>query len=207
MSDITAMVQAERASLATFLETLSEEQWKHPSWCHKWNVQEVVGHLVAAANVKAPRFFLALIKSGFNFDKVVENDLKQYAVGTPAEVLARFKGIVSSTRKPPGPAYVALGEVMVHGEDIRRALGADPGTHPEEHLRTLAEQYKQTKSPLKGKMRVAGLRLVASDIDWSSAPEGNEVHGPAMSLILAMVGRKGAHKDLGGPGAKTFASR
>ena len=35
---------------------------------------------------------------------------------------------------------------MVHGEDIRRPLGAT-GVHPPEHLITLAEMYKKTGAP------------------------------------------------------------
>ncbi len=199
------MVQAERASLAAYLETLTPAQWTEPTWCTKWNVQQVVGHLIAAANITAPHFFAAFIKSGFNFDKVVENDLVQYATGTPAEVLKRFQGVIGSTRKPPGPGYVALGEVMAHGEDIRRTLGSR-GDHPREHLVALADAYRKTGKPLNGKKRSTGLRFVADDIEWS-AGEGPEVRGPAMSLILAMVGRRRALDDCTGPGVEILRGR
>ena len=205
MANLTPFVQAERANLATYLESLAPEQWASPTWCHKWNVQQVVGHLVAAANITAPHFFVGLLKAGFNFDKVVENDLIKYATGTPAEVLARFQGIIGSTRKPPGPGYVALGEVMAHGEDIRRALGSK-GEHPAEHLVALGEAYRKTGKPLGGKARSAGLRFVANDFDWS-AGEGPEVRGPAMSLILGMVGRRMALDDCSGPGVDLLRSR
>ena len=199
------MVQAERATLATYLETLTPAQWAMPTWCAKWNVQELVGHLIAAANITAPHFFAGFIKSGFNFDTVVEKDLVQYATGTPAEVLKRFQGIIGSTRKPPGPGYVALGEILVHGEDIRRALGSK-GDHPREHLVAVADAYRTTGKPLNGKKRSTGLRFVADDIDWS-AGEGPEVRGPAMSLILAMVGRSRAIDDCTGPGVETLRGR
>ena len=205
MADLTAMVQAERKSLAQYLETLAPEQWTRPSWCAKWNVQEVVGHLIAAANITAPHFIAGLIKSGFNFDKVVEHDLVQYATGTPAEVLKRFQGIVGSTRRPPGPSYIALGEILVHGEDIRRALGSK-GDHPREHLVAVADAYRKTGKPLNGKRRSTGLRFVADDIDWS-AGEGPEVRGPAMSLILTMVGRSRALDDCSGPGVDILRGR
>lgn len=199
------MVQAERASLAGYLETLTPAQWNEPTWCAKWNVQQVVGHLIAAANITAPHFIAGFIKSGFNFDKVVENDLVQYATGTPAEVLKRFQGVIGSTRKPPGPGYVALGEIMAHGEDVRRALGSK-GDHPREHLVALADAYRKTGKPLNGKKRSTGLRFVANDIEWS-AGEGPEVRGPAMSLILAMVGRRRALDDCTGPGVDILRGR
>jgi uncharacterized protein (TIGR03083 family) len=205
MAELMPMIHDERQRLSEFLGGLQPAQWSHSTWCDKWTVQDLTGHLVAAASITAPHFFVGLLKSGFSFDKFVEGDLRQYAGGTPAEVLGRFRSIVTSTRKPPGPAYIALGEVMVHGEDIRRALGAK-GEHPAEHLTTLAEMYRKTGAPLHGKRRSAGLRLVATDTDWS-AGEGPEVRGPTMSLILAIVGRKGALDDLEGEGLATLRTR
>jgi hypothetical protein len=101
--------------------------------------------------------------------------------------------------------YVALGEVMAHSEDIRRPLGI-VGEHPAEHLIALGDMYVKTGAPLHGKRRAAGLRLAATDVDWTIG-DGPEVSGPAMSLILAIVGRTGALPDLSGPGLDTLRSR
>ena len=205
MADLMPMVHAERKSLSDFLDTLAPEQWSAPTCCDKWNVQDLVGHLTAAGNITAPHFFGGFIKTGFSFDKFVEGDLRNFSGGSPADVKARYDKIITSNHKPPGPAYVALGEVMVHGEDIRRPLGAR-GDHPAEHLVTLAERYKKTGAPLRGKRRVEGLKLTATDVDWTSG-EGPEVRGPCMSLILAMVGRTGALADCEGDGLDTLKSR
>jgi uncharacterized protein (TIGR03083 family) len=168
-------------------------------------VQELVAHLTAAGNITAPHFLGGFLKAGFNFDKTVDTDLRNYSQGSPADVKARYDAIITSNRKPPGPAYVALGEVMVHGEDIRRSQGGR-GEHPAEHLVTLAEMYKKTGAPLRAKKRVAGLKLRATDVDWSTG-EGPEVTGPCMSLILGMVGRIGALTDCEGPGLETLRTR
>jgi len=205
MADLMPMVHAERRSLADFLDTIPPEQWSAATWCDQWNVQQLVGHLTAAGNITAPHFFTGLIKSGFSFDKFVNGDLQQYAQGSPADVRARYDKIIDSNRTPPGPAYVALGEVMCHGEDIRRALGSQ-GEHPAEHLVTLAELYKKTGPPLRAKKRLAGLSMQATDVEWSTG-EGPEVRGPCMSLILAMVGRSGALADCEGDGVETLRSR
>lgn len=205
MPDLMPMIHAERGSLSEFLGTITPEQWSAPTYCDQWNVQQLVGHLVAAANITAPHFLSGLVANGFSFDKFVDKDLTPYAAGSPADVKARFDGIISSTRTPPGPKYVALGEVMVHGEDIRRALGSE-GTHPAEHLTTLAELYKKTGAPLRAKKRIAGLQLTATDVDWSTG-EGPEVRGPAMALILAMVGRAAALDDCTGPGVDQLRRR
>jgi uncharacterized protein (TIGR03083 family) len=205
MADLMPMVHAERASLGGFLDTLTPEQWSAPTWCEKWTVQDLVAHLVAAGNITAPHFFAGFVKAGFSFDKTVETDLLNYSSGTPADVKARYDSIINSNRKPPGPAYVALGEVMVHGEDIRRAFGAR-GEHPEEHLVTLADAYKRTGPPLHGKKRATGLKFTATDIPWT-AGDGPEVTGPCMSLILGFVGREGALADCAGPGLETLRAR
>jgi uncharacterized protein (TIGR03083 family) len=205
MADLMPMVHADRKSLSEFLDTLAPGQWTAPTWCDKWNVQDLVGHLTAAGNITAAHFFGGFIKTGFNFDKFVEGDLRNFSGGSPADVKARYDKIIMSNHKPPGPAYVALGEIMVHVEDIRRPLGAR-GDHPAEHLVTLAERYKKTGAPLRGKKRVEGLKLTATDVDWSSG-EGPEVRGPCMSLILAMVGRTGALADCDGPGVETLRAR
>jgi uncharacterized protein (TIGR03083 family) len=205
MPDFTPMVIAERQSLSDFLGTLEPQQWTAPTWCDKWNVQDLVAHLTAAGNITAPHFFAGFIKTGFKFDDFVEGDLRNYSGGSPADVKARFDEIITSTRKPPGPAYVALGEVMVHGEDIRRPLGAR-GEHSPEHLVALAEKYKQTGAPLRAKKRLVGLKLQATDVDWASG-DGPEVRGPCMSLILAMVGRGTALADCEGDGVDTLRAR
>jgi uncharacterized protein (TIGR03083 family) len=205
MADVMPMIHAERRSLSDFLGTLTPDQWTTPTWCDQWNVQQLVGHLVAAANITAPHFFAGIATHGFSFDKFVDSDLRSFAAGTPGDVKQRFDGIITSTRTPPGPKYVALGEVMVHGEDIRRALGVK-GEHPPDHLTTLADMYKKTGAPLRAKKRLVGLELRATDVDWSTG-DGPEVAGPAMSLILAMVGRAKALDDCTGDGVELLRSR
>ena len=205
MTDLMPMIHAERHALADYLDDLTPEQWTNRTWCDAWNVQELVGHLTAAASITAPHVFAGFIRTGFSFNKFVDGDLRTYAAGSPSDVRARFEAVLDSNRKPPGPAYVALGEVMVHGEDIRRPNGAK-GDHPPEHLTTLAELYKKTGAPLRGKKRVEGLRLEATDVDWSTGA-GPEVRGPCMSLILAMVGRGEALADCEGPGVETLSAR
>jgi hypothetical protein len=57
-----------------------------------------------------------------------------------------------------------------------------------------------------GRKRIAGLRLVASDADWSHG-SGPEVSGPALSLLLAMSGRRAGLDALSGNGAAQLRDR
>ena len=77
MPNLTPMVCDERQALSDFLDTLTPEQWIAPTWCDKWNVQDLVAHLIAAGHITAPHFFGGFIKTGFSFDKFVEGDLQQ----------------------------------------------------------------------------------------------------------------------------------
>jgi hypothetical protein len=77
---------------------------------------------------------------------------------------------------------------------------------PEDTLIEVADNVKNIGFPLGARKRIAGLRLVASDLSWS-AGEGPVVEGPAASLILAMAGRANALEDLSGEGVETLASR
>ena len=57
-----------------------------------------------------------------------------------------------------------------------------------------------------GKSRTRGLRMIATDIDWSRG-DGPEVRGTGESILMAAVGRADALDDLDGEGLATFRSR
>jgi hypothetical protein len=60
------------------------------------------------------------------------------AVG--AELVALYRSLVDARTAPPGPATSWLGETIVHGEDIFRALGGYRD-HPTGHLVAVADFY------------------------------------------------------------------
>lgn len=59
---------------------------------------------------------------------------------------------------------------------------------------------------LGARRRIRGLRLRATDIDWTHG-HGPEVTGPGEALLMAMSGRPTALADLDGPGLATLAER
>ena len=123
MADLMPMVHAERASLSEFLDTLAPQQWSAPTWCDKWNVQELVAHLTAAGNITAPHFLAGFLKAGFNFDKMNAKGVRSEADRTPAELVAELRA-VAPRKTRPGTAM--LGEALVHQEQRgRRALSGD----------------------------------------------------------------------------------
>jgi hypothetical protein len=98
-----------------------------------------------------------------------------------------------------------VGEVVLHGEDIRRPLGIRRD-YPTETLVTVADFYKGSNLLLGTKTRIAGLSLRATDADWSTGA-GPEVRGPMISLLLGMTGRSAGLSDLSGDGLATLRSR
>lgn len=205
MTDYAAMADAERKALYPELVGLTEAQWATMTVCDPWTVRHLVAHMTALGNQTAPNFLKGMLTTGFNFNKFVANDLVRFNGGSNADVLAGFAKTLTSSKTPPGPKYVPLGEYMCHGEDIRRATGSK-GTFAEEHVVALAGAYQKTGKPLGGKKRTAGLKLCATDVEWTFG-DGPEVAGPGMDLILAMSGRAAALNNCTGEGVATMRVR
>jgi hypothetical protein len=93
----------------------------------------------------------------------------------------------------------------VHGEDIRRPLGLTRAYPQEAVVRALRLQVRTPASFGGAKELVAGVRLTAVDADVSIG-DGPEISGTALSLLLAVSGRRVALDELGGPGVDALAS-
>ena len=197
------MLAAERSALADYLSTLSENDWTCQSPCSGWSVHDQVAHVVAGAKTTPLTFAPGMVVSGFSFDRLAARGIRQEGDASHAELIAALRARVGA-KTLPGAAY--LGEVVVHGEDIRRAVGALPGEHPAAHLRAVADYYSKSGGPVGGKKRVAGLRLSATDLEWATG-SGSEVEGPLVLLIMATCGRGFALDELKGPGIDLLASR
>src|SRR4051812_37645878 len=198
-------IHAERQALAADLAGLSDEQWRTPSLCEGWTVQQVLGHMTATASMTPPVFLGHLIGAGFNFGKLAQKDIDAQTGGTPADTLERFKAQATSTKHPPGPTDTWLGETIVHSEDIRRALGMKHD-YPTAAVTRVADFYKGSNLLIGAKKRIEGLTMRATDAEWSTG-SGPEVAGPTTSLVLAMTGRKAALADLSGDGVGTLQQR
>jgi uncharacterized protein (TIGR03083 family) len=203
--DIWSNIHAEREQLVETLASLSPAQWSAASWCGAWNVKEVVGHVLSAAEQTTFNFYKQLASAGFKFDVFANRDAKRLAALEPAELIRRLKARTTTTNHPPAPVIAMLGEIVVHGEDIRRPLGI---THhsPEVALVAVADNWKNSNLLIGCKRRIAGIQLQATDVSWSHG-SGPLVSGPLQSLVLAMTGRKGALVDLSGDGVAVLEAR
>lgn len=206
MSDSTwDLIHAERQQLIEDVKPLTAEQWRTASLCPEWSVHQALGHVVALTKQTPPKFFGKFVASGFRFNTMVARDITRESSGTPAQTLADFAAHVGDTTAPPGPVDSWIGEIVVHGADIRRPLGISY-TPPVATTREVADFYKNSNLLIGSKKRIDGLRLVATDTDWSHG-SGPDVRGPILSLVLAMTGRAVAIADLSDDGVPTLQSR
>jgi uncharacterized protein (TIGR03083 family) len=199
------LTHRERAAMADTLAELKPSQWAEPSLVAGWSVQVAAAHILAGAEQTQLGFITGMASNGFRFHTMIDRDARRLGALPPAEIIERIRARTSTTNGPPGPAFTMLGEIVVHSGDIRYPLGQAGEASPEATVACL-ETFKGQGFPTGAKQRVAGLRLVATDLGWSHGA-GPEVTGPALPLLLAMTGRPAALDALSGAGVATLRSR
>jgi uncharacterized protein (TIGR03083 family) len=199
------LIRAERVALIGDLENLSDAQWSTQSLCSAWSVRDVLAHMTTTAKMTPGRFFGRFAGTGFQFNAMNQKGVNEELGATPAGTLAGFKAQLDRTTAPPGPLDAMVGEVVIHGQDIRRPLGI-AHTYQPEALTLVGDFVIRGNLLLGGKRRATGLTLVATDVDWTRGT-GPEVRGPLASIILALTGRKAGLADLSGDGLTTLTGR
>jgi uncharacterized protein (TIGR03083 family) len=200
-----SLIHAERAALAADLTELTDPQWATRSLCDQFSVREVLAHLTSGATVNPVRWLAGVIRCRFDFDRMVAMRLAEQLGVTPAETLARFRDVITSTTKAPVPVVAMLGETIVHGEGIRRPLGIHRD-YPITTLTTVADFYQGSNAVVPAKRRVRDLRLTATDSAFATG-SGPLVSGTTLALIMAMTGRAVYCAQLAGDGVTILRDR
>jgi uncharacterized protein (TIGR03083 family) len=204
-ADIWAAIHRERAALADEIADLTPEQWGSRSLCGQWTVEEVVAHLTAAASIGPLRWIRSMAGARFDADLHNQRRMREYLGTDPAETLARFRAVGTSTTAPSGHTPAWLGEVVVHGQDIRRPLGL-PGTPAVEAVTEVARFFAARDFTVSGRTVRKGLHLVATDGPFDIGT-GPEVRGTTLALVMALAGRDDYCAELTGAGVATLRSR
>lgn len=207
VEDEWAMVAAARSGLADLGATLEPEQWEVPSLCEGWQVRHVFAHVVMGAVLDLGSFLPFLVRSAFRVNRAQRQAVIAFAdAQRPEQLVADLRSNADDRKLLPGSTPAgALAEVVVHGQDIRRPLGMTSAL-PGEWMTVALGSMVRTGFGLGNKRRIAGLRLVATDLDWSHG-EGPEVRGPAETLLMATCGRDVAMQGVTGPGTDVLWSR
>jgi uncharacterized protein (TIGR03083 family) len=199
------MVHTERAALIDDLKNLDDARWEEQSLCGNWTVHDVVAHLVDTARTTRLGFVVGLARARFDFDRQNARGVERHRGATPQETLERLGQVASRRSTPPVPLDSRLVEEVVHGEDIRRPLGLTRSYPQEAVARSLRLQARTPASFGGAKELVGRVRLTAADADVSIG-DGPQVSGSALSLLLAISGRRVALDDLDGPGVTVLAA-
>lgn len=200
MTDYRALHDQENADFSALLHDLTSEEWERDSLCDGWKVRDVVGHILDGNELRLWSLPFRLARFGFSSDRSGRHHSIRRAAGrTPDQLIADFdrRDPWAGTCRVFPPRLVLL-DRLVHHQDIRRALDR-PRTIPEDRLVAALEGTPRLGSVFGARRRTRGLRLEATDVDWSWG-DGPLVRGAGEALLMAMLGRADALDDLTGEG-------
>jgi len=201
-----SVIAGQRRLLADLLDGLDEDQWERRSLCTEWRVKDVAAHL--ALTPQSPgvlRIVAEGLRARGDFNAVNRDVAKTHAVRPPAELVAELRALADSRRKPAITTLDnLLFDTLVHVQDVAIPLGLT-ATMPLEAAREGVVRVWRMGWPFWARRRLRGLRLIATDVDWT-AGEGTETRGPVQALLLLLTGRTGAALPyLSGSGVERLA--
>lgn len=198
------IIDQERARLDSLFSDLNADSWSTRSLCHNWSVQEVAAHLSAASQTGSTAWLVNMARCGFNTDRHNQRLLEQFVGTSFDQTLARYKEGISARKAPLGSRMGLLGEVIVHGQDIARALGRKFNPAPEAVL-LVAEFFSSKDFAVNSRSMIKSISIVADDQDFTAGC-GPAVHGELLDLVMAMAGRKQSLQSLSGPGVSKLTA-
>jgi uncharacterized protein (TIGR03083 family) len=202
------VITEQRLALAQLLEELSESEWEQPSLCVGWRVRDVAAHVALAPQVPGLGSMLADgVRARGSFHRLNHDVAVRHAARPARDIVAELRTFAYSRRLPLMTNYRNnLFDVLVHGQDIAIAIGRDYPM-PSEAARVGADRVWTMGWPFWAHRRLRGVRLRATDTDWS-AGVGVELRGPIKMLLLLLTGRTTtALPHLSGPGLRTISER
>ncbi|CAJ1496795.1 maleylpyruvate isomerase family mycothiol-dependent enzyme [[Mycobacterium] kokjensenii] len=203
--DVTALAAAERTDFAVLLKSLSPQQWLVPSLCAGWTVRDVVAHMLSYEELSPLGVLRRFADARLRFSAANTVGLADYAGYDPPQLL----DLLDRSIRPRGlttafGGRIALLDGMIHQQDVRRPLGI-PREIPADRL-LAALKFALFAPPIHARSRTRGLRLIATDLDWT-AGRGLEVRGRGEALLMAIAGRRGVTDELSGPGVELLHNR
>ena len=186
--DYWAAVTAVRLQIADLLDTLGAEEWEAQSLCAGWRVRDVAGHVALVPTITTWQMLSVAPRARFNMHRM--NTLLARRAGS-----APTDSIVTKLRQHAADQTTArvlnvadsLFDVVVHSQDIARPLGRTL-TVPADYTRAGLERVWTMGWPFNAKKKLAGLRLTATDTDWTVGA-GPEITGSAIALLPLLTGR------------------
>jgi uncharacterized protein (TIGR03083 family) len=203
--DLMPLAEKERVDLLALLRQLTPAQWNAQSLCTGWRVRDVATHIVSYDELSTVQTVVTFLRGGLRAGRVNEVALDRYRNLEPERII----DLVARNQRPRGlpsglGGGIALTDGTIHHQDIRRALGM-PRVIPEHRLIPVLD-FSLGAPTLTSKSNRRGLRLVATDLNWTNG-DGPTVSGPGEALLIALAGRPEALDELGGDGLAILAER
>jgi uncharacterized protein (TIGR03083 family) len=186
------VIEQQRLAIAGLLAGLTPEQWEVPSLCAGWRVRDVAAHLTLVSLPPSPGSLLAdLARARGSLHRMNTLASRRRAARPPDRLVADLRDSAGSRKLPVvSNRRNVLFDVLAHGQDIAIPLGLDLPV-PVDAAADGATRVWEMGWPFWARRRLRGLRLTATDVDWSVG-SGAEVRGPIRAQLLLVTGRTAA---------------
>jgi uncharacterized protein (TIGR03083 family) len=189
---------------------LSPDEWTRPSLCDAWSNHDVLAHLVIGYRVGPGVTAAEILRHSGSFDGANASMACSLAdARSPAELLDEFEQLMY---RPRGlgrifPPRLLLGDHITHELDILFATDREPAI-PEDAVVAVLNTQVAVPNPFVPAYRNSrGLRLRATDADWTHGRSGPVVEGRAAELVSVLGNRPRMLSRLTGDGVGLLASR
>lgn len=203
-----SVIEDQRHRIATFLASLSDNEWAQPSLCDGWTIKDVAAHLAVVPHAPSIwRMLPMILAAGGSLDRVNHDIACQYSEGRSTnQLVADLRDNAASRDLPRVTSVENLAmDIVVHGQDIALPLNRDLPVPPDAALNALERAWSMGW-PFHARTKLAGYRLTATDTDWA-AGDGPTISGTTLTLLLLATGRtKTVLPLLAGPGMHQFTS-
>ncbi len=197
--DIQNRTAANRRLLADFFDRLDEGQLETRSLCDAWTVREVLGHLVMPLAGSLGGFLLHVLRARGSLNGASEAVAGELSRRPLLELTSLLRDRADQHGKAPGVGPMGqMADGCLHLRDCARPLGL-PDDVSVDDWRMVLDWLPSGVPGLVPKRRLEGLRLVATDQEWSRGA-GQEIIGSSEALAMAVCGRAVALNDLAGAG-------
>jgi uncharacterized protein (TIGR03083 family) len=204
---IWSAIDGQRGRVADLLESLTDEQWEHPSLCDGWTVRDVGAHLTLQqmSLAQAVRLALRNPRQALDVNRIIrESSRKQARALSTKAIVAAIRATVGRHRHNPGVTHrTTLVDILVHGMDIAIPLNLHleiPADAAAEAAAQVRSSAGTTKNRVFRDLSMRRFELLATDFPWSTG-DGPEIRGPIRALLLLLTGRPVGLADVTGPGA------